>query len=228
MALVPIGATTDPAERGVNRPPRLEKGALLVYRDQNATQPDQRINFQFNPDTVRRSFAARTVPPPPAQRTAGQADTLTVPGPPVETITVAIVLNVADQVEDPSQRNDVGQFGLNPLLARLELLLYPSTASAEEIERQAQQGKVQVSPAKTPLVMLAWGRTRTVPVQVTSFTVTEEAFDPNLNPINAKVDLGLKVLTYMEFPTQSAGREAFIAYQKERESLARRPAGGSR
>jgi hypothetical protein len=228
VALVPIGATTDPAERGVNRPPRLEKGALLVYRDQNATQADQRIDFQFNPDTVRRSFAARTVPPPPAQRTAGQADTLTVPGPPVETITVAIVLNAADQVEDPSRRNDVGQYGLNPLLARLELLLYPSTASAEEIERQAQQGKVQVTPAKTPLVMLAWGRTRTVPVQVTSFTVTEEAFDPNLNPINAKVDLGLKVLTYMEFPTQSAGREAFIAYQKERESLARRPAGGSR
>jgi hypothetical protein len=30
----------------------------------------------------------------------------------------------------------------------------------------------------------------------------------------------------MEFPTQSAGREAFIAYQKERESLARRPSGG--
>jgi hypothetical protein len=228
VALVPMAATAGPAERGVNRPPRLEKGALLVYRDQNATQADQRIDFQFNPDTVRRSFAARTVPPPPAQRTAGQADTLTVPGPPVETITIAIVLNAADQVEDPSRRNDVGQYGLNPLLARLELLLYPSTASAEEIERQAQQGKVQVSPARTPLVMLAWGRTRTVPVQVTSFTVNEEAFDPNLNPINAKVDLGLKVLTYMEFPTQSAGREAFIAYQKERESLARRPAGGSR
>jgi hypothetical protein len=228
MPLVPMDATADPAERAEIRPPRLEKGALLVYRDQTSPQPDQRIDFQFNPDTVRRSFAARTVPPPPAQRTAGQADTLAVPGPPVETITIAIILNAADQVEDPSRRDELGQHGLNPMLARLELLLYPSTASAEEIERQAQQGQVQVSPARTPLVMLAWGRTRTVPVQLTSFTVTEEAFDPNLNPINAKVDLGLKVLTYMEFPTQGAGREAFIAYQKERESLARRPSGGPR
>jgi contractile injection system tube protein len=228
MPLVPMDATADRAERAINRPTRLEKGALLVYRDQSATQPDQRINFQFNPDNVRRSFAARSVPPPPAQRTAGQADALAVPGPPVETITIAIVLNAADQLDDPSLRQEVAEHGLNAALARLELLLYPSTASAEEVERQAQRGQVQVSPARTPLVMLAWGRTRTVPVQLTSFTVTEEAFDPNLNPINAKVDLGLKVLTYMEFPTQSAGREAFIAYQKERESLARGQTGGAR
>ena len=33
------------------------------------------------------------------------------------------------------------------------------------------------------------------PVRVTEFSVTEEAFDPDLNPIRAKVSIGLRVLT---------------------------------
>jgi len=79
---------------------------------------------------------------------------------------------------------------------------------------------VQVSPADLPLVLLVWGKSRVVPVKLTSFAVSEDAFDTRLNPISAKVELGMQVLTYVEFTESSIGRDAFIAYQKSKESLA--------
>jgi hypothetical protein len=107
-----------------------------------------------------------------------------------------------------------------PVLARLELLLYPPTARVQEIERLAQRGEVQICPAELPLTLLVWGKSRVVPVLLTSFSVTEEAFDQQLNPIRAKMDLGMRVLTYMEFRQASAGHDAYLAYQRQKEALA--------
>ena len=47
-----------------------------------------------------------------------------------------------------------------------------------------------------PLTLFVWGPQRVLPVRLTELSVTEEAFDPQLNPIRAKVSLGLRVLTY--------------------------------
>jgi hypothetical protein len=59
-----------------------------------------------------------------------------------------------------------------------------------------------------------------VPVMLTSFSISEEAFDPKLNPIQAKVDLGLRVLTYMELKSTSLGYGAYLGYQRQKEILA--------
>jgi len=201
--------------------PRLVRGALLVYESQGVgAKPSQLIVFSYNPEQLRRSFAARSPQQQPQRTAAAREDVLRVPGPPVETITMTVVLNAADQLAEPLANPDVVAFGLHPVLARLELLLYPASARVAQIERQAAQGSVQVAPASVPLVMLAWGGSRVMPVQLQSFSVTEEQFDPRLNPISAKVDLGVRVLTYMEFPRASAGREAYIAHQKKKEQLA--------
>ena len=114
----------------------------------------------------------------------------------------------------------MAEHGLHPALATLELLMYPPSRDAQRLEQEAKKGKVQVSPADLPLVLLVWGQSRVVPVDLTSFSITEEAFDPRLNPIRAKVELGLRVLTYIEFPGASVGRDAFISYQKKKEQLA--------
>jgi hypothetical protein len=105
--------------------------------------------------------------------------------------------------------------------------MYPPTLSAMKIEEQARRGQVHVSPADLPLVLLIWGKSRVVPVKLTSFSVSEEAFDTRLNPIAAKVELGMQVLTYMEFTDSSIGRDAFIAYQKAKENLAQRDRPGN-
>jgi hypothetical protein len=206
--------------------PRVVKGALWVYDDQQATQPSRQILFQYNPENVRRTFAVRTPPRDASQSGAAHESVLNVPGPPVETLTLTIELDAADQLEDPKHRDQVNSAGLYGALAALELLLYPSTARISQITRQADQGAVDVHPADTPLVLLHWGTSRVVPVQLMSLSITEELFDPALNPIQAKVDLGLKVLTYMEFTSKSVAREASIAHQKTLEQLAQQWVGG--
>ena len=202
--------------------PTVQKGALIVYDSQApGTQPSRQIVFQYNPESLKRSFATRSPHRDASQSTAAREDVLSVPGPPVESITLSIELDAADQLDDPQHADQVGSDGLHGALAALELLLYPATAQVSQIEQQADQGAVQVHPGDTPLVILAWGASRVVPVQLVSLSITEELFDPSLNPISAKVELALKVLTYMEFTRASVGRDTFIAHQKRKEELAR-------
>jgi hypothetical protein len=204
--------------------PATAHGALLVYRSPRGSlrDPDYGIEFQYNPEQLRRSFDQRTPPSdgarPAANRTEG---VLTAIGPPVETVSLTIVLDAADQLEDPRRRENVGANGLKAPLAVLELLLYPSSTAIDDVVEQAEHGRVQIAPADTPLVLASFGPGRVAPVKIAGYSVTEELFDPQLNPIHAKVELSLKVLTYMEFPDGSPGRESFITHQKSLESLAR-------
>jgi hypothetical protein len=88
--------------------------------------------------------------------------------------------------------------GLHPTLAALELLVYPPSTQIILGKVLAKLGSARVSPAKAPLVLLVWGPLRVIPVHVDSLAVTEQAFDTFLNPIRAKVDLGLRALTEKE------------------------------
>lgn len=196
--------------------PKLLKGALAVYESQTPGPAPKIIVFQYNPEQVQRKLEHRA-----AKAKAGaKEDVLRVEGPPKETITLTIVLHAADQLAEPAQHPNVVDAGLHPALATLEMLLYPTTLRVLENEALAQKGAVQVKAAEVPLTLLVWGASRVAPVQVESFSVTEEAFDPKLNPIQAKVDLGLKVLTYLELEKNSQGRDAYFTYQREKERLA--------
>lgn len=209
--------------------PNLLKGALAVFPTQTpGSPPTAVILFQYNPDTMKRTLAHRAAATPAQGNTgAAKEDVLRVSGPPLETITLSVDMHASDQLEEPDQNLAVAVNGLHPALAILELLMYPPTLSAQAIATQAASGQVQVSPADLPLVLFIWGKSRVVPVKLTSFSVSEEAFDTRLNPIAAKVDLSMQVLTYMEFTDSSIGRDAFIAYQQSKEALAQLHQPGS-
>jgi hypothetical protein len=155
-----------------------------------------------------------------ASRGQAQQDVLRVQGPPRETFTLSVILNAADHLEAPEQNQNIVQNGLHAVLATLEMLLYPTSFQVLQNEALADGGEVQLNPADLPLVLFVWGRSRVVPIKVTSFSITEEAFDPKLNPIQAKVELGLQVLNYVDLPTSSAGRDIFLSYQRQKETLA--------
>jgi hypothetical protein len=203
------------------RSPRLFKAALALYQTDTSTSPAMVVVFQYNPDQVRRTLAHRTEQAPAGGNAGAREDALRVAGPPVESINVSIILNAVDQLEAPDSNTETAEKGLYPALAALEIMMYPNSLDTEERERQAGAGEVQVQPANLPLTILVWGGDRVVPVAISSFAITEEQFDPRLNPIRAKVDLGLKVLTPLELPATSVGRDAYIAYQKRKEELAR-------
>jgi hypothetical protein len=88
-------------------------------------------------------------------------------------------------------------------------------------------GVVEIIPAEAPLTFFVWGIKRILPVRITEMSITEEAFDQDLNPIRATVSLGLKVLNYQDLGLMSVGGALFMAHQVIKEVMATINGAGS-
>jgi hypothetical protein len=78
-----------------------------------------------------------------------------------------------------------------------------------------------------PLTLFVWSAQRILPVRITDFSITEEAFDPALNPIRAKVSLGMRVLSVTDLGFEHKGGSLYMVYQKQKEQLASTSPGGA-
>ena len=188
--------------------PRLLKGAIVGVDPLNPLASV--VVFQYNPESLERTIRPKT-----AGEGADQGEVLRLSGPPEETISVDIMLDATDGLEtgDPvTVANGVG-----PSLAALEMLVYPKTAFVIANEVLAAAGMIEVIPPESPLTLFVWGPKRVLPVRITDFTITEQAFDPALNPILAKVHLGLRVLTYKDLGLASVGGALSLAHQVTKE-----------
>ncbi|HEY4640011.1 MAG TPA: hypothetical protein VII75_01585 [Thermoanaerobaculia bacterium] len=191
--------------------PQVQKGAIVGLDPFNPLASV--IVFQYNPDQLTRTITAQV-----AGNSAAQGEALRLKGPPQETITVNIEIDAADQLEKADGITTT--LGLHPTLASLEMLLYPKSALMIANEVLARIGIIEVIPAEAPLTLFIWGVKRVVPVRLSSFSITEEAFDTHLNPIRAKVNLSLRVLTYQDLGLLSAGGAIFMAHQIVKEVMA--------
>ena len=143
---------------------------------------------------------------------------LRLKGPPQETIKLDVEIDAADQLEKADF--PATSLGIYPTLAALEMLLYPKSALVIANEVLARFGIIEVIAPSSPLTLLIWGLKRTLPVRLSQFTITEEAFDPSLNPIRAKVSLDLRVLTYQDLGLFSVGGALHLAHQVAKEVMA--------
>jgi len=143
---------------------------------------------------------------------------LRLKGPPRETIKLDVEIDAADQLERANPLATT--MGLYPTLASLEMLLYPKSALTIANEVLAAVGIIEIIPPEAPMTLFVWGPKRTLPARLTEFTITEEAFDPNLNPIRAKVGLSLRVLNYQDVGLLSVGGALFMAHQVAKEVMA--------
>jgi|SRR5579859_1597282 len=185
--------------------PLLLKGGLVVF-EAPIPVPTNIILFQYNPETMTRKISQ---PAGGAQAGGGgSANPCTTAGDtrnnlllPTENYQLAVELDAADQLEinDPVTR----AVGLHPALAALELLLYPPPQDVLVAKALSFAGSAFVTSGKVPIVLFVWGAARVVPVIVNSITVTEQAYDQLLNPIQAKVDLEMRSMTQTEL--QDAG-----------------------
>ena len=73
---------------------------------------------------------------------------------------------------------------------------------------------------ETALTVFVWSKTRVTPVRITDLSITEEAFDVNLNPIRAKVSLGMRVLSVSDVGFLSPAGALYMIYQTTKEALA--------
>jgi hypothetical protein len=194
------------------RSPRVLKGGLVSYRVPELSPTV--IVFQYNPDEVTRALQAQS-----ASGGTGRGEANRVNGPPQETLTFSVDIDATDQLEKPGENPTVVENGLHPVIAALERLVYPSYALVVANEALALAGSAFILNETAPLTLLVWGARRVLPVQVQSLSIKEEAFDQNLNPIRAKADLALRVLTYRDLDVANPGYWVYLASFTQKEVL---------
>lgn len=200
---------------GLTRSPMTSHGSLVAI---GANGAQSAVAFQYNPDEMTRSLQARTAASAGPTAAAGTNEALRLAGAPIETITLTVEIDATDQLEsgDPLAT----QLGIYPQLSALEMLIYPGSDIVAANTALALSGAIELIAPEAPLTLLRWGPNRIVPVRLTQFSITEQAYDPQLNPIRARVQLGLRVLSYSDLPSSNPGYHIFFAHQVAKEGLA--------
>jgi len=205
--------------------PKLVKGGIVLL-DPESGAILRVITLQYNPDTMNRTLQIQ----PFTGGTGGdpnRSEALRLKGPPVETFKLDAEIDATDQLADPDAHANAVAFGIAPQLAVLEALVNPSVDDLLGIASQADRGTLEILPPEAPLTLFVWSKNRVAPVRVAEFSIVEEAFDPALNPIRAKVSLGLHVMSTDDLGFTHRGGTIFLNYLRNRETLAGLTGGAS-
>jgi hypothetical protein len=194
--------------------PSLVKGGLVLI-DPATAAVLRVIALQYNPETLTRTLQVQAI-----GDSGDRSEALRLKGPPVETIKLDAEIDATDQLEQPDQNRTFVDSGIQPQLAALETIVYPPSARLQANNALARAGTLEIAPVESPLILFVWSRFRIVPVRITELSITEEAFDPRLNPIRAKVSLGLRVLSVNDLGFDHKGGSLYLMYQQQKERFA--------
>ena len=195
--------------------PRLVKGGI-VQVDPASGSTLRVIPLQYNPDSLNRTLQLQSN----AGDGSDRSQALRLKGAAVETLRVEAEIDATDRLEHPDQNPTALTSGIHPQLAALELLVQPSSEALQTNDALSRTGVLEVLPVQAPLTLFVWGKNRVVPVRVTDLSINEEAFDVNLNPIRAKVSLGLRVLSVDDLGFDHRGGTLYMGYLRSREAMA--------
>lgn len=201
-------------------PKLLRAGIVLVDPVSGAIR--RVIALQYNPDSLSRSMQVQG-----AGESGERSEVLRLKGPAVETIKLEAEVDATDQLEFPGQNATTVQFGIQPQLAALEALINPTAGELVAGNALAASGTIEIAPAQAPLALFVWGTQRILPVRVTDFSITEEAFDPNLNPLRAKVSVSMRVLSVNDVGFSHKAGTLFLGYLQNKEKLAGKAPGAA-
>jgi len=194
--------------------PRLLKGGIVLI-DANTGVVQRIISLQYNPDTLSRTLQVQGT-----GESGDRMEALRLKGPPIETIKLEAEIDATDHLEFPKQNSTTAQLGIYPQLAALEIIVYPQSSQLQANNTMAQMGTLEIAPMESSLSLFIWSKNRILPVRLTEFSITEEAFDTALNPIRAKVSLGMRVLSVNDLGFNHKGGSLFMIYHQQKERLA--------
>ena len=201
--------------------PKILKGGIVLI-DPDTAAVQRIIALQYNSDTLSRTLQVQGA----GGESGDRLEALRLKAPAIETIKLEAEIDATDQLEFPDSNPDTLNLGIYPQLAALETIVYPTSSQLLANNAQAQFGTLEILPMETPLALFVWSATRILPVRLTEFSITEEAFDPNLNPIRAKISLGMRVLNVDDVGFDHKGGNLFLTYLQQKEQLAtKNPAG---
>lgn len=204
-----------------NSPQLLKGGIVLLDAESGAVL--RTVLLQYNPDSLSRTLQVQGVSSDGGDR----SDLLRLKAPPVETIKLEAEIDATDQLEFPDQHAEIVESGIQPALAALETIVYPESGKLQSNNAMAASGSLEIIPMVAPLTIFVWSKNRVLPVRITDFSITEEAFDASLNPIRAKVSLGLRVLSVHDTGFDHRAGSLFMSYQQQKEKLAALHQNGS-
>ena len=196
------------------RTPRIIKGGIVLI-DPDTAAVNRIISLQYNSDKITRTLQVQSIGGDSGER----SEALRLTGPPVETIKLEAEIDATDQLEFPEENALAVRVGLHAQLAALETIIYPSSTLLEANNALANSGVLQILPAEAPLTLFVWSEKRIVPVRITEFSITEDAFDTSLNPIRANISLGMRVLNVNDLGFEHKGGNIYMTYHKTKERL---------
>lgn len=199
--------------------PRLLKGGIVLV-DPLTGQVQRVIPLQYNPDSLTRTFQVKG-----SGDNGDRSEALRLKGPPVETLKLDAEIDATDQLAVAERQ--ATQVGLHPILAALEVLIYPGSAVLQANNQAAGSGSLEIVAAQSTLTVFVFGAKRIAPVRFTEFSVTEEAFDPALNPIRAKISLSMRVLSVDDVGFAGKSGSLFMSYLQAKEQLSAAYQAGS-
>ncbi len=194
-----------------SRSPQMLRGALVSV-DTFSRAPNALL-FQYNPDTLTRTLQTQG-----GGDHGARSEALRLGGAPIENIKLDIEFDATEPLEAGDSR--ATSMGVHPQLAALEMLVYPRSALVIANTVLMAAGTLEVIPPTAPFTLFIWGARRVLPVRIADFSITEEAYDNNLNPLRARVSLSLRVLSYSDLPLTDPGYSLFMAHQVVKEALA--------
>lgn len=195
--------------------PHLVKGGIVLINPETSAV-ERIITLQYNPDTLSRTLQVNGV----GGEGAGQrSEPMRLAGPPVETLKLEAEIDATDLME--SGDSVTAESGIQPQLAVLETLIYPTSAHLTSNNNLSKSGTLEISPMESSLTLFIWNKNRILPVRLTEFSITEEAFDINLNPLRAKISLGMRVLSVDDLGFSHKGGSLFMSYLQNKERLSK-------
>jgi hypothetical protein len=194
--------------------PRLLKGGFVLL-DADTSAVLRVVALQYNPDSITRTLQAQTAG---GEGKDGLSEPMRFKGPPVESIKLDAEIDATDELA----KGDAvaASQGVLPQISALEAVVYPTSTQLQATHNLAARGTLEIAPILAPICLFVWSEKRIVPVRVTDFSVTEEAFDPNLNPIRAKVSLSMRVLSVADLGFDNKAGSLYMEYQRQKERLA--------
>ena len=207
---------------------KLLKGAFIRLDSASFLPIPQVIVFQYNPETLSRKFKPYEKPVDKESGSKPDPAAQAAPYDPEEEMDVVVEFDATDDLEEPLAHPVAMLTGVAARIAAMEMLLYPADAEGGLLSSAAASlagavlGALGASstvaiPARreSPVILLVWGPGRIVPVKIASFTVEEQAFNPALYPIRAKVSVGVKVLTDDYFSSREEAEKRKLSAAEE-------------
>jgi hypothetical protein len=204
------------------------KGALVQYGKSFLGPIPNIVIFQYNPEELSRSFEIQRKAPDD-NAPARQREPSTTSAPPVETFTLNLRFDAADDLNEES--SIAQQFGVGPQLAALEQMAYPTQGlisgaigAVVDVIGEALAGDKGASRPvpreELPRILFISGLTRVLPVEIRSFSITERLFDRALVPIRAEAQVGLAVASFPSDSDDLIGQGALTYMQTLKEGQA--------